>query len=83
MYIYLKNVVLGLLISSSFLWSIKLFLALLPLLRRGALLSLLLLLLVGSTSIALSRVIILFFNYTIFLILYSLVVSTNTSGRDG
>jgi len=50
MYIYLKNVALGLLISHLFLWSIKLFLVLLPLLGRGALLSLLLLLPVDSTS---------------------------------
>jgi len=46
------------------------------------LLSLLLLLLVDSTSIALSRVIILFSNRTMFLILYSLGVSTNASSRD-
>ena len=59
------------------------FLAPPPLLKRGALLFLSLLLLVDFTSIALSRFIILFSNYTIFLILYSSGVSTNTSGKDG
>jgi hypothetical protein len=47
------------------------------------LLFLLLLLLVDFTSIVLSRIIILFFNYTIFLILYSLGVSINANSEDG
>jgi len=75
-------VVLGLLISLLFLWFIKLFLALLPLLGKGALLSLLLLLPVDFTSIALFKVVILFSNYTIFLILHSLGVFINASSRD-
>ena len=59
------------------------FLTPLLLLRRGVLLFSLLLLLVDFTSIALSRVVILFFNYTIFLILYSLEVSTNANSKNG
>ena len=61
---------------------LRLFLAAPPLPRRGALLFLLLLLSVDSISIALSRVIILFSNYIIFLILCSLGVSTNANSKD-
>ena len=58
------------------------FLAPPPLLRRGALLFLLLLLLVDFMSIASSKVVILFSNYIIFLILCSLGVSTNANSKD-
>jgi hypothetical protein len=61
---------------------LRLFLTPQPLLKRGVLLFSSLLLSVDFTSIASSKVIILFSNYIIFLILYSLGVSTNANSKD-
>jgi uncharacterized membrane protein len=84
MYIYIcpKNIAFRIINIPFILIVLRSFLAPQPLLKRGALLFSLSLLLVDFTSIVSSRVVILFSNYIIFLILYSLGVFIDAGGKN-